>query len=147
MTGFERTLVEGLAALVAAEVPGVTARPSGTYQAAEIGVYADALPVNPDRGIAVTIYLVDSNSGHTTATVGAQFRVRGRPGNRADVKTLTDALFDVLDNRTGYDLGGIPVVRSWLQSGVDLAPDGNDRQIRTANYYITLTRPSRHRQD
>lgn len=143
---FETTFLDALATLLHTEGAG-TYKPTGGYTAAEVGIYMDQLAATPDRGIAMALYPVDDNTGTTDATIGIQFRIRGRRGNRADVKNTRDAIYDVLDNRTHYDLGGTPVVRSWHQSGAALPPDDNDRQQSTANYYFQINRTSPHRRD
>ena len=122
----------------------------GPVAAGRVPIYLDALPAgpgDPDRAVALALYPVDTDTGHTTATYGVQARVRGRPGSRTDTKDTADALFETLDNVRPGHLGSIPVVRVWQQSGADLPDDGNGRQHLTRNFYITLTRQTAARLD
>ncbi|WP_313816347.1 minor capsid protein [Citricoccus sp.] len=124
-----------------------TYRPAGGYVAGEVGLYFDQLATAPDRGIALSMYGVDDNTGTTDSTIGVQARIRGRRNNRADVKDIADALFEDLHDAVHYQLGGTPVVRSWQQSTTSLPPDGNNRQEATVNYYFQINRTSPHRRD
>lgn len=143
---FQTDLILGLGTLLDAE-GAVTFRLVGAYTPAEVGLYLDALPADPPRAVALTVYPVEDNTGTTDATVGVQFRIRGRPDNPLDVKETADAIYAVLDNATGYELGPIPVSRSWRASGANLPADENRRQESTQNYYLQVNRTSPHRRD
>lgn len=148
---FENHLLDALCRHLSAEHPLFAYDPTGAPVAADrVPLYVDALPVGPgapDRAVSLATYPVDTSTGHTTATYGVQARIRGRPGSRTDVRDTADALFEVLDDARPQYLGDIPVVLVWQASGGDLPEDGNRRQHATRNYYITLTRPTRHRRD
>lgn len=140
---FETRLIHSLARHLATTTGALTYQGSG----AGAPIHVDQLPTTPDHAVAVSLYPVDDNTGHTTTTVGVQFRIRGRPNQRSDVKDTADLIHDTLHDWTGGDLDGIPVIRCWQQSGGTLPVDGNNRQHITRNYYLTLTRETRHRRD
>lgn len=119
----------------------------GPTPAGRVPIRAWSLPVEIDRAVALSVYPVNGDTGHTTATVGVQFRIRGGAEDPRTVLAVTDALVEALDNRTSWDLGAVPIVRSWEQSGADLGVDDNRRPHATRNYYFTLTRETRHRRD
>ena len=147
---FSVDLLDGLARLIAGTAPeafrysppGETPTGAGPCE-----LHLDALPTTPDRAVALALYPVDTDSGHTTGTWGVQARIRGRPDSRKDVKDDGDMLATVLDNARPEEVSGIPVIRVWLQSGADLPTDENRRQHVTRNYYITLTQSTPHRRD
>lgn len=142
---FQENLLDGLGQYLAEH--GVGSYPVGNLQPGDTGIYIDRLPAEPDRGVAMSLYPVDDNTGTTDSVQGVQFRIRGRRGNRRDVKQTSDALFDALHDAVHYELGGINIVRSWRQSGTPFPNDGNDRQESTVNYYLQLIRTSPHRRD
>ncbi len=90
--------------------------------------------------MCLTAYPVEDTGGEDITT-GVQVRIRSgrdpRPG--AD---LDDAVFGLLENARGYQLGGVPVVVSWRQSGTPLGQDDQGRAEMTSNYYLRAIRPT-----
>lgn len=119
---------------------------AGPYAATDTAIVSDSLPATPDKAIALTLYTVE-DTALTDSVVGLQCRVRGKPNDRITDKDIADGLFDALHDLKNVTLGGVPVVRIWRQSESGLGPDGNNRQERTANYYIHLTREGTNRSD
>lgn len=144
--GFEYRLLVGLGEYLGSQYVGrwITA---GTYLATDTAITVDALPASPDKAIAMTLYPVEDDGAGTGSTVGVQFRIRGKAGDRLSDKDLTSRLFEALQGLTGIELNGIPIVRVWRQSGTPLGPDSSNRQEHTHNYYIQLTRTGTHRED
>lgn len=147
MAGWEETVIDRLARLLVAESGLFGWDPAGPVPPDRVPLHVSRLPLDRDRAVALTLYPVDSDTGHSTRTVGVQFRIRGRAETPRDVLEVSGALFDILDGRTGYDLGPTPVIRSWEQSGADLPPDDNRRPHATRNYYIIATHGTAHRRD
>lgn len=115
------------------------------YATAENPIHFDQYGAE-DQATVLTLYPVDTTAG-TDATWGLQVRVRGRPGNRADTKNLTDESDNALDGLQGVVWGGAQVVQVRYQGGGNLGPDSNRRMEATRNYYIQLTRATAHRTD
>ncbi|GAA3705380.1 hypothetical protein GCM10023081_46770 [Arthrobacter ginkgonis] len=143
--GFTRNLADGIGQHLSA-TGAIAYKTSGTYLTSEVGLHLDQLPTTPDRAVGLTLYPV-TDSGNTDSIVGAQFRIRGRANNRADVKDTGDAIFDALHDLQAVTLGGIPVVRVWRNSAASLGADSSNRQEETHNYYLELTRTGTHRRD
>lgn len=117
-----------------------------TYTAADNNpIYWDSLGAF-DKSTALTLYPVDTTLG-SLARIGLQVRVRGRPGNRADIKNLTDAADDALHGLQRVTWGGADIILVELAGGGNLGEDSNRRQDATRNYYITYTRATAHRSD
>lgn len=119
----------------------------GPTPAGRVPIRAWSLPVEVDRAVALSVYPVNGDTGHTTSTIGVQVRIRGGAEDPRTILDVTDALVEALDNRVSWDLGPVPVVRSWEQSGADLGTDDNRRPHATRNYYLTVTRATRYRRD
>ena len=143
--GFQTDLLTGLGEYLHAGNVGMW-KPSGTYASADTAISIDTLPTSPDKGIGMTLYPV-TDSGGTDTVMGLQLIIRGSPNNRNTVKDIVDRAFDALHDLQAVELGGIPIVRIWRQSGANLGPDGNNRQQASENYYLQLTRTGTHRRD
>ncbi|MBQ1443826.1 MAG: hypothetical protein IIZ13_08265 [Renibacterium sp.] len=120
--------------------------PTQPFAPADTAITLDDLPTSPDRAVSLNLYPVQDD-GTTDSVVGLQFRIRGAPNDKRSDKTILDGLFDALHDLKNTELGGIPIVRIWHQSGANLGPDEKLRQEHTANYYIQLTREGTHRTD
>lgn len=144
--GFEYRFLTALGEYLGSQTVGrwIT---TGTYQATDTAISIDALPSTPDKAIAMTAYPVEDDGAGTGTTLGVQFRIRGKPNDRLSDKDIMSRLFDALHGLTHHDLGGIPIIRVWRQSGAPLGPDGNNRQEHTQNYYFQLVRTGTHRED
>jgi len=116
-----------------------------SWLATDTAITIDVLPATPDKAIALTLYPVSSSG--TDVVMGLQLRIRGKPGNRTEDKTILDRAEDALDGLSGIDWAGVPIVLVELTSGAYLGQDANNRPEHTANYYITLTREGLNRKD
>lgn len=143
--GWTSRLLTGLAEHLAAA--GIaTWRPSGSYQAAEVGIYIRVIPTSPDRIITLAPYVVASPPGTADYTLGVQIRVRGTKDPRV-AEDLADAVFDALDSAQGLTWGGISVVQVYRQSYTALGADANSRWETSSNYYVEAMRPTANRTD
>ncbi|MEV6800515.1 minor capsid protein [Micromonospora rifamycinica] len=141
--GWTSRLLVGLAQHIAAA--GIaTWRPTGGYQASEIGIVIRGIPSSPDRLVTLAPYPVASTPGLADITQGVQIRLRGTTDPRV-VEDLADALFDLLDSAGRLTLGGIAVVDIYRQSYAALGVDGNGRWEMSHNYYIEAMRPTNTR--
>lgn len=143
--GFQTDLLTGIGEYLHAENVGRWLT-TGTYLPADTAISVDTIPTAPDKGIGMTLYPV-TDSGSTDTVMGLQLIIRGSPNNRNTVKDIVDRAFDALHDLQAVELGGIPIVRVWRQSGANLGPDGNNRQQASENYYLQLTRTGTHRRD
>ncbi|OKI47234.1 minor capsid protein [Micromonospora sp. CB01531] len=141
--GWTSRLLTGLAEHIAAA--GIAAwRPTGSYQATEVGIIIRGIPPNPDRLITLAPYPVASTPGEADVTQGVQIRLRGTQDPRV-VEDLGDGLFDLLDSATGLTWSGIPIVQVYRQSYAALGADSNGRWEASHNYYFEAMRPTQHR--
>ena len=73
---FSVALLDALARYLADHHPDLGYAPQGGPVAAgRVPIYLDALPAgpgDPDRAVALALYPVDTDTGHTTATYGVQ---------------------------------------------------------------------------
>lgn len=143
--GWTSRLLTGLAEHLAAAGIAIW-RPSGSYQASEVGIYIRAVPISPDRIITLAPYVVASPPGTADYTLGVQIRVRGTKDPRA-TEDLADAIFDALDSAHGLLWGGVPIVQVYRQSYAALGADSNGRWETSSNYYVEAMRPTNNRTD
>lgn len=143
---FSDDLVAGVAVYLAAGGVG-TWRASGAYLTTDASpIFDTASPGSPDRIIVLTPYVVSDDVSMGHGVQGLQVRTRGTRDDPRTVKALDDAVFDRLHGAQGITLPtGIRVVMAERTSGTPLGADGNGRHLRTANYYLTVQRPSQHR--
>lgn len=138
---YTSALTGGLAELLAAEGLAVY-RPDGIYGPDEHGLVVGVMPDAPDRCTALLPYPVE-DSDVTDAITAVQVRMRAGRDPRP-LLDFADALFDLLHNRAGYELGGVWVAVSWRQSEAWIGQDAHGRMERTANYYLRTTRSAPH---
>jgi len=142
---FENTLLNALGEYLDSAGAGLW-DPDTPYQPTDTAITTDTLPLKVDKAIVMTLYPVQ-DEGTTDSIVGLQLRIRGKPNDRTSSKTILDNCFDALHGLQDVELGGIPVIWVWRQSGANLGPDSSDRLEHTANYYLQLTREGTHRND
>lgn len=141
--GFTVNLITGIGELLGTAGVG---KWGGPFVTTDTAIVIDSLGSTPDKGIALTLYDVE-HTALTDSVMGLQCRVRGRPNNRTDAKDILDALFDTLHDLKNTEIGGVPIVRAWWQSGANLGPDTANRPEHTANYYLQITRTGTRRED
>jgi hypothetical protein len=134
-------LLEGIAAYVSASGIG-TWRPGGGYTAAEQPVIAvGSLADDFDRGIGLRVYSPQVARRFADIVQPVQFYLRGaRDAGIADVEQVGGKLFNLLDSAQGYDVGGIRIVQSWLNSAAPLGVDSEGRETAAHNYYFRAQR-------
>lgn len=115
-------------------------QPPGVYQLSELGIYGLVMPEQPDEAIALNLYVVDES---VESVIGAQFRYRAKTDARLD--QIEDALSNSWTKRWTGTLGSGKLIMSQWASGASLGQDGNGRITRSANFYLTVERPLRHR--
>jgi hypothetical protein len=144
--GFEVQLLTGIGELLHRENVGRWLT-TGSFGPNDTQLSIDQLLPSPDKGIAISLYPVDDNTGTTDSTIGLQLLIRGSPGNKVSVKDIGDRAFDALHDLKNTEIGGVPIIRIWRQSGANLGADASNRQESSQNYYIQLTRTGAHRAD
>ncbi|WKU08012.1 minor capsid protein [Micromonospora sp. HUAS LYJ1] len=141
--GWTSRLLAGLAQHIAAAGIAIW-RPTGGYQASEVGIVIRGIPTSPDRIITLAPYPVSSTPGLADITQGVQIRLRGTSDPRV-VEDLADSVFELLDSAGRLTLGGIAVVDIYRQSYAALGADGNSRWEMSHNYYVEAMRPTNNR--
>ena len=135
--GYNSKLLTGLAQLLETEGLGVFAT-SGTYDAGEWGIFLGLTPDQPDQAITLMSYPVEDTDLVTVIT-GVQFRFRGTRDPRI-VENQSDAVYDLLHNRSHFVVNGIHIELSWRQSGAWMGQDANQRVERVENFYLHADR-------
>lgn len=132
----------GIAEATALESEGLITfkEPPDVYSSAELGVHGVVLPEKPDEAIALALYVVSEG---VETVIGAQFRFRAKSDARLDL--IEDALSNSWVQRQNGTLRDVTLIMSNWSSGASLGQDSADRLIRSANYYLTVERPLRHR--
>ena len=144
-TGFQSNLLTGLATYLQTAGLG-TYSTSGAYTSAQTGIVFGTIPQQPDRIIALTAYVVDDSPSLSDSVLGVQFRCRWAGQDKRAVDDLDDAIFSLLHGATHIVLStGVHIVQCLRNSGGSLGQDANGRWETTANYYLTVWRPSTHR--
>lgn len=100
----------------------------------------------PEDMDSVTLapYTVSDDPSLSDSVQGLQVTIRC--ADMQKVGDIADDVFSRLHGRQAGMLGNVRLVQSFRRSGVDLGQDGNGRIGRTDNYYLTVHRPTEHRQ-
>jgi len=114
-------------------------QPPGT-----VPIFIDRWPEGPDACVTLTDYTVDDTYSSSDSILGVQVTVRAP--DLDVVKGITSDLFALFQGRWGGMLGRVTLVSARRASGTNTGQDSSDRQGRTENYYLTVHRPSTHRQ-
>lgn len=109
-----------------------------------VPIFIDRWPESPDDMVCITDYSVDDAPALSDSTIGVQVTIRSRDLDR--VKGISSDLFALFHSRWGGKLGRVTLVTARRASGTNTGQDSNDRQGRVENYYLTVHRPSTHRQ-
>lgn len=137
----EVALLEGWAALTAAEIPGLfySADPAVPYPADRVGIYIDRWPETSAPSVTLADYVVaDDVSDNGDDVVGIQVSI-WHP-DRNELRRIRGALRDLFHRRGRTMLGGVMLVLATRESGTNVGQDSNGRQGRTENYYATVSR-------
>lgn len=100
----------------------------------------------PEEVDSVTLapYPVSDDPSLSDSVVGLQVTIRC--GDMQRVSDIADDVFSRFHGRQAGMLGTVRLVQSFRRSGANLGQDGNGRVGRTENYYLTVHRPTEHRQ-
>lgn len=118
--------------------------PNGEQPAGTVPIFIDRWPEGPGDVVVLTDYTVSDDISLSDSTIGVQVTVRSEDLDR--IKGITSDLFALFHGRWGGMLGRVTLVSARRASGTNTGQDSNDRQGRTENYYLTVHRPSTHRQ-
>lgn len=132
-------LLTGLAELIDQAGLG-TWSPTGDFTTGQTAITHKVMPSAPDRAIVLTPYTVE-NMIHGDTTQGVQIRTRA-PGMPTAVDDLDDEIYQLLHHIEGLNLGTIRVAMVWRQSHGTLGRDDNNRWNSTANYWLTIAKPT-----
>lgn len=145
--GWTTQLLHGLGQHLAASGAAVW-QPTGSYpEGTRRGVYLAGVPSAPDEVVVLSAYDVDPRQIGTGTVQGVQVRTRGAAGSSTSVLNLDDAVRNALDGLAQVWLNGVFVALVERVSGSGLGIDAGRRHERTANYYVTATRPGTYRTD
>lgn len=114
-------------------------QPEGT-----VPIFIDRWPEGPGDVVVIADYTVADDISLSDSVLGVQVSVRCEDLDK--VKGITSDLFALFHGRWGGKLGRVTLVSARRASGTNTGQDSNDRQGRTENYYLTVHRPSTHRQ-
>jgi len=146
VSGFSTNLLTGLAVYLAAAGIGATWNASGAYGVLDTGIVLGTLPQTPDRVICLTAYGVSDSPSLSDSVLGVQVRCRWGGADPRPVDDLNDSIFSILHGKTAFTLStGVVVVQALRQSTASLGQDEGRRWSMTANYYLTVHRPSTYR--
>lgn len=118
-------------------------RPNGGYVATDTAIVFGPLPSNPDRVIALTLYLALDAQVEARSVYRMQVRMRGKVNDSLDPGDLSDAIFPVLHGIVGVDL--TPDIHCVDSRRLNISPqgiDGNRRTERADNYEFILNLPT-----
>ena len=139
MPGYNSNLLTGLATQLQTSGIGrfIT---GGVYDEGDTAITIGTQPAQPDRVITLMSYPVeDSDLGNVITGVQMKFRAGRDP---RQVEDLSDSVYDLLHNKSGYRLGSIYVLLSWRQSATWFGQDTDQRVERVENYYLRAERPA-----
>lgn len=144
--GFQADLCTGIAQLLAGAGVGVW-NPASPYAATDIAISVRVMPAAPDAVIMLTPYPVSDDYALSDSVVGLQVQTRTGGEDPTTTDDLTDQVFDALQGLYGVTLStGIKVQAVERRSSLPLGQDDLHRWVNSDNYYLTLWRPSPHRQ-
>lgn len=140
----EDSITTGVAQLLH-EAGVATWRPDTPYQDDEVPVTIAALPPSGTQAVALTVYGSSDDPHYADSVVMLQAVIRGTTDPRSP-DTVAAGIAELLHGRSGFTLGGVPVVESHRQSWSRLGRDENGRWLRSDNYYLQAHTPTAHRQ-
>jgi len=141
VSGYNSTLMTGFAQLFEDASLGMFDT-SGVYPEDAVGIFLGMTPDKPDRALTIMSYPVE-DTDLTNVITGLQLRFRGSRDPR-QVEDLSDAVYDLIHNKSHYQVNGIHVELSWRQSGAWMGQDANQRVERVENYYMHAERAAPH---
>jgi hypothetical protein len=133
-------VLKGLAQLIA-DAGIAVYKTSGSYTAADRGVYFSEMPTGATQAVSLTRYL-DQPGALGQNNVMVQIRTR-LTQNPLEGEAVVDQIRDLLHRRTYTDLGGYRFNLISQESFAPLGKDANGRYQYTQNFLLTGTRGSR----
>lgn len=115
-----------------------TAMPAGS-----VPIIIDQWPESIDC-VTLADYTVSDDPSLSDSVVGVQVTIKAQ--SRAVVKAIAADVFNRYQGRIGGMLGDVRLVSSRRSSGTSIGVDSDKRQGRVENLYLTVHRPSAHRQ-
>ena len=150
--GFTTRMLEGLATRLGdAGIGRWIPDPDTPYEATDIAIVTNGLPITPDQSISLTAYLTVEQASNAISDMRVQIRFRGSPRAPNASNDLADAVFDNLHGARYVDLNtGQPGFRQVKRvSSLPMGEDMNGRAERVDNYEFsgvryTANRPNKH---
>jgi len=139
----EDDVTRGLAELLH-EKGIATWRPDTPYTASDVPITIGALPSTPDRAVALAVYGTEDDPLLADTVVMVQATIRGTSDMR-EADERAGRVFDLLHGRTGFTLGGVPIIAARRASWARLGLDAGGRWRRSENYYLQAHHPTTHR--
>lgn len=109
-----------------------------------VPIFIGIWPEEPDTCVTLTDYTVSDDPSLSDSVIGVQVTVRSKDVDV--IRGITSDLFALFHGRWGGKLGRVTLVSASRSSGTNTGQDSSERQGRTENYYLTVHRPSTHRQ-
>lgn len=143
-------LIDGVAVLIAANVPGAAWNPDGVYTAGQVGIFDMLEPASPDEVIVLTWVPQKQNPADASGSGLMQIRVRGAGNQPRRPLEILDAISAVLLGATHVVFGttgaAIDQVRDCVRvpMGMDESKrwDWSDNYTLDVSYTPTLLRPA-----
>lgn len=118
-------------------------QPNGAQPTGSTAIFFRIWPEDVDS-VTLVPYPVSDDPSLSDSVAGLQLTIRCADMQR--VSDIADDVFSRLHGRQAGMLGNVRLVQAFRRSGADLGQDGNGRIGRTENYYLTVHRPTEHRQ-
>jgi len=147
VSDFETNLTTGLAVLLAGSGIGLSWSPTGAYDPLSTGITLGKLTQSPDNVVTLQAYGVSDDPSLSDSVLGVQVICRCGGQDKRPSDDLADEIFNLLHGARAVTLStGVYVVQCLRNSAASLGQDVNERWMNTANYYVTVYRPSANRQ-
>jgi hypothetical protein len=140
MTSPERIISDNVSQLIAAAGIGAISA-GGTYGAGVAAIVPLALPVSPDRAIAISVVPLTDNVTLPEGRVMVQVRVRGAQNAPYDASDMSSAIRDVLHGLSNLDWGPVQVIQMNRQLSVPNGQDSLTRQEQINQFYLDVSVP------
>lgn len=121
-----------------------TGQPNPPQPEGSVAIFIDRWPEEPDECVTIAEYTVSDDYSLSDSVEGIQATIRSADIER--VRGISSDLFALFHGRWGGMLGTVTLVSARRASGTNAGQDSSDRQGRIENYYLTVHRPSTHRQ-
>lgn len=137
--GVTTDLLEGIAGMIVAGVPGTSYNPSAPT--VNNGILLKRMPPSPDRVIVLTAVYQGDDITMPLGQVMVQVRGRGLPNRPTDVDDLLEDIFPVLHGVTKRTFGTVTIIQMNRKVSVPMGTDANMRDERIDQYYLDVDFP------